>query len=103
MAVRQKQKVLDMAYKHFSEFGLPLDIDFKSYTTIVGAKEAIHPMSVKRSFKNWKYILHALRINHPELAAPKPEPEPVTPKAPKPKAAVKPAIKPAVIEDKDDE
>ena len=31
MAVRQKQKVLDMAYKHFSEFGLPLDIDFKSY------------------------------------------------------------------------
>ena len=60
-------------------------------------------MSVKRSFKNWKYILYALRVNYPELRAPKPEP--VTPKAPKPKAkaAVKPAIKPAVIEDKDDE
>ena len=106
MAFRQKQAVLDLAVKHFKEFGLPLDIDFKSYTTIVGPKEAIHAISVKRSFKGWKYLVHAVRLKHPELAEkPKPEPKPVTPKVPKPapKAAVKPAVKPAVKEDKDDE
>ena len=105
MAMRQKQAVLDLALKHFEEFGLPLDIDFKTYTTIVGPREAIHAMSVKRSFKAWKYLTHALRINYPELSAPKPEPKPepkpVTPPAPKqtPKASVKPAPKQAVKKD----
>ena len=108
MAMRQKQAVLNLALKHFEEFGLPLDIDFKTYTAIVGPREAIHAMSVKRSFKAWKYLLHAVNINLRQQApkpepkvVPKPEPKPVTPKAPKPapKAAVKPAIKPAVKKD----
>ena len=115
MAMRQKRAVLDLALKHFEEFGLPLDIDFKTYTTIVGSREAIHIISVKRSFKAWKYLLHAINLNL-RLRAPKPEPEvvpepgptpepkSVTPKAPKPaiKAAVRPAIKPAVREAKDE-
>ena len=110
MAVRQKQAVLDLVIKHFKEFGLPLDIDFKTYTTIVGAKDAIHAVSVKRSFKAWKYLTHAVRIKCPELKekpepvvvpTPKAEPKSVTPKVPKPapKVAVKPAIKPAVKKD----
>jgi len=107
MAMRQKQAVLNLALKHFEEFGLPLDIDFKTYTAIVGPREAIHAMSVKRSFKAWKYLLHAVNINlrqqapKPEPSVPLEEPKPVTPKAPKPapKAAVKPAIKPAVKKD----
>jgi len=112
MAMRQKQAVLNLALKHFKEFGLPLDIDFKTYTTIVGPREAIHAMSVKRSFKAWKYLLHAVNITLRQQApkpqpkvvpAPEPTPElkPVTPKVPKPapKAAVKPAIKPAVKKD----
>ena len=110
MAMRQKQAVLNLALKHFEEFGLPLDIDFKTYTTIVGPREAIHAMSVKRSFKAWKYLLHAVNINLSQQApkpkpepkvVPAPEPKPVTPKVPKPapKAAVKPAIKPAVKKD----
>jgi hypothetical protein len=110
MAMRQKQAVLNLALKHFEEFGLPLDIDFKTYTAIVGPREAIHAMSVKRSFKAWKYLLHAVNINFSQQApkpkpepkvVPAPEPKPVTPKAPKPapKAAVKPAIKPAVKKD----
>ena len=69
---------------------------------IVGL-DACCVITVKRSFKAWKYLTHALRINYPELSAPKPEPKPVTPPAPKPKAAVKPAPKPAVKEEKDDE
>ena len=97
MAIRQKQTVLNIAIKHFKEFGLPLDIDFKSYTAIVGPREALHPISVKRSFKAWKYLTHAVRVQCPELVN-KPKPVPAPTKAPKPapKAAVKPAVRPAV-------
>ena len=101
MAVRQKQKVLDTAYTHFKEFGLPLDIEYKSYVNIVGPKEALHVISVKRSFKAWKYLLHALRIKHPDLREKPLDPKPTTPKpAPKPKAAPsKPAKAEAKSED----
>lgn len=84
MAVRQKQLVLDTAYKHFKEFELPLDIDYKSYMNIVGPKDAIHAISVKRSFKAWKYLTHALKLKHPELGK-KPEPAPAPKPAPEPK------------------
>ena len=104
MAIRQRQTVLNIAVKHFKEFGLPLDIDFKSYTAIVGPREALHPISVKRSFKAWKYLTHAVRVQCPELAD-KPAHKPAPSKAPKPapKAAVMPAARPAVIKYKDDE
>jgi len=99
MAIRQKQAVLDIVIKQFKEFGLPLDIDYKSYTTIVGPSEAIHPMSVKRSFKAWKYVTHAIRLKCPELAnKPEPIPEPVEPPKPAPKASGKPTAKTAVKE-----
>ena len=99
MAIRQKQVVLDIAIKHFTEFGLPLDIDYKSYTAIVGPREAIHPMSVKRSFKAWKYVTHAIRLKCPELAnKPEPIPEPVKPPKPASKASGKPTAKTAVKE-----
>ena len=84
MAVRQKQLVLDTAYKHFKEFGLPIDIEYKSYVSIVGPKEAIHAISVKRSFKAWKYLLHALKVAHPDLVK---QPEPVKAPPPAPKAS----------------
>jgi len=84
MAVRQKQLVLDTAYKHFKEFELPLDIDYKSYMNIVGPKDAIHAISVKRSFKAWKFLTHALKLKHPELGK-KPEPVPAPKPAPEPK------------------
>lgn len=84
MAVRQKQLVLDTAYKHFKEFELPLDIDYKSYVNIVGPKDAIHAISVKRSFKAWKFLTHALKLKHPELGK-KPEPAPAPKPAPEPK------------------
>jgi hypothetical protein len=84
MAVRQKQLVLDIAYKHFKEFELPLDIDYKSYMNIVGPKDAIHAISVKRSFKAWKFLTHALKLKHPELGK-KPEPAPAPKPAPEPK------------------
>ena len=75
MAVRVKKTVLETAYKHFKEFELPLDIDYKSYSLIIG-RGSIHPMTVKRSFKAWKYLTHALRVKYPELSVPKPAPKP---------------------------
>ena len=102
MAVRQKQLVLDTAYKHFKEFELPLDIDYKSYMNIVGPKEAIHAISVKRSFKAWKYLTHALKLKHPDLGK-KPEPAPAPKPAPKAKVAPKPSSKAAPAEKKSED
>ena len=99
MTMRHKKTVLDIAIKQFKEFGLPLDIDYKSYTSIVGPTEAIDPVSIKRSFKAWKYITHAVRLQCPELAnKPEPIPEPVKPPKPAPKASGKPTAKTAVKE-----
>ena len=95
MAVRQKQKVLDIAHEHFKKHNLSLDVDYKTYMAKVGPAEALHAISVKRSFKAWKYLLHALKLKHPELMeAPKPKP------APKPKAA---PSKPAKAEEKSED
>ena len=102
MAVRQKQLVLDTAYKHFKEFELPLDIDYKSYMNIVGPKEAIHAISVKRSFKAWKYLTHALKLKHPDLGK-KPEPAPAPKPAPKAKETPKPSSKAAPAEEKSED
>ena len=84
MAVRQKQKVLDIACGHFKEHKLPLDIDYKTYMNKVGAADALHAISVKRSFKAWKYLLHALKVAHPDLVK---QPEPVKAPPPAPKAS----------------
>lgn len=102
MAVRQKQLVLDTAYKHFKEFELPLDIDYKSYVNIVGPKEAIHAISVKRSFKAWKYLTHALKLKHPDLGK-KPEPAPAPKPAPKAKVTPAPSSKAAPAEEKSED
>lgn len=82
MIIRQKQTVLKILHTQFTEFNLPLDIEYKSYANIVGAKEALHPISLKRSFKAWKYAIVALRKAYPELdqvqePAPMAKPEPV--------------------------
>ena len=90
MGLRAKRTVLEMASQHFKEFGLPLTIDHKDYVVAVGSKIAISAISVKRSFKKWSVLPHALRKHYPELVeAPKPAPAPAP--APKPAAAPKAA------------
>lgn len=86
MGLRAKQTVLQQAAQHFKEFKLPLTIEHKEYVAIVGSKMAINAVSVKRSFKKWSVLLHALKKHYPELVEqPKPAP------APKPAAAPKAA------------
>jgi len=88
MGLRAKKMVLEVAYEQFKEFDLPLTIEYKKYVEVVGAKMAISVPSVKRSFKKWSILLHALRKHYPDLVkAPKPAP------APKPAAA--PEVAPA--------
>lgn len=82
MAIRQKKKVLEILYTQFKEFELPLDIEHKSYVSIVGPRKSLNAISIKRSFKAWKYALLALRTQYPDLTK-KPEP-PAVKEAPKP-------------------
>ena len=76
MGVRAKTTVLATLEKHFLDFELPLDIDQKSYMSIVGT-QAVSVISIKRSFKAWKYAMVALRrrlrVVTPEI---KPAPQP---------------------------
>ena len=103
MAVRQKQKVLDIAYEQFKVHGLPLTIDYKEYARIVGSQDALHAISVKRSFKAWKYLLHALKVKHPDLGK-KAEPAPAPKPAPKAKVApTAPSSKAAPAEEKSED
>ena len=102
MAVRQKQKVLDIAYAQFKKHGLALDIDYKEYARVVGSQDALHAISVKRSFKAWKYLVHALKVKHPDLGK-KPEPAPAPKAAPKAKEAPKPSSKAAPAEEKSED
>ena len=104
MGVRAKQSILDKTAKHFKDFDLPLDIDHKSYVTIVGAKVATSAIEVKRSFKAWKYLLHAIRKNQPRIVkAPTPAPAPAPKKEPTPKAKPIPKAKPAPAAKKSDD
>lgn len=106
MGVRAKQSILDKTAKHFKDFDLPLDIDHKSYVTIVGAKVATSAIEVKRSFKAWKYLLHAIRKNQPRIVkapTPAPAPAPAPKKEPTPKAKPIPKAKPAPAAKKSDD
>ena len=85
MGVRHKQTIVNTLYKHFKEFELPVDIEYKSYVQIVGVREAVSPVAIKRSFKAWKYALKALTNNYPDILK-KPEPviQPTLVKKPEP-------------------
>lgn len=90
MYIRQKTKVLDELSQQFKEFNIPLDIEYKSYASMVGPRKALSVIGVKRSFKQWKYLLIALGKHCPELKAPKATP---VKEVPKPKEAPKPEVK----------
>ena len=96
----KKAQVLDKVVKHFTEFKLPLDIEYKAYVAIVG-RDSISPATLKRNFKQWKYILRHLSLHYPELSQKpvvKPAVKPVQASTPKP--SPKPAVKPAVKKEK---
>lgn len=92
MGLRAKRTVLEIASQQFKEFRLPLTIDHKDYVAAVGPKMAISATSVKRSFKKWNVLLHALRKHYPELVEP-PKPVPVPKPAAAPKAASAKSVK----------
>lgn len=64
--------------RQFQEWGLPLDIDYKSYCGIVDFP--VTPRAIQKSFYNWKTCLRSLRIETPKAA-----PAPAAPKKEAPK------------------
>ena len=92
MGLRAKQTVLQQAAQQFKEFNLPLTIEHKEYVSIVGPTMAVNAISVKRSFKKWSILLHALRKHYPELAE---QPKPTSAPKPAPKPAAAPKAAPA--------
>lgn len=90
MGIRNRRAVLEIAVQHFTEFKIPLNVDYKEYVAIVGKQMALKTTSVKRSFKRWPILLKAVGKAMPP-APPKPAPKPAAKPAPEVKAPAKPA------------
>jgi len=110
---RQKQKAVKDLSFYFAEKG-----KFLSQKEYIDAEDKPIAFShIRRIFRSYSRLLEMLKKQQPELidmvekkVAPKPapapaapKPAPVAPSQPKPVASVKPAVKPAVKVDKDDE
>ncbi len=96
MAIRQKQIIREILRSQFTDHNLSLQISQKEYNSLLG-QAAVHPLSIKKSFKTWKMAMHSLRTVYSQKPEPKPEPvvkKPTVKPAPKPKAPPAPS-KPA--------
>lgn len=71
MASRNRlRKVVSAQLKEqFEDWGLPRDIDYKTYCKIVD--KPVTPLAIKKSFYNWKTAVHGLRLPE-ETASPEP-------------------------------
>lgn len=84
---RLKQDVLRTLTQQFKDWGLPRDIDYKSYCGIVDAP--VVPRAIQKSYYNWKTAVHAVHLNNPAGFEQAPPPPPPPPKPAPKKAAVK--------------
>ena len=78
---RLRQDVTKTLTQQFKDWGLPKDIEYKSYCDIVDAP--ITPKAIQKSYYNWKTAVHSVSLTSPEVFnAPPPPPPP--PPAPEP-------------------
>ena len=75
---RLRQSVSNKLAAQFKDWGLPKDIDYKSYCSIVD--KPVTPKEIQKSFYNWKTCLRSLKIETPKAA-----PAPAAPKKEAPK------------------
>lgn len=57
---RLRQLVSQTLNTQFREWGLPLDIDYKTYTQLVD--KPVTPHMVQKSFYNWRTAVHSVRL-----------------------------------------
>jgi hypothetical protein len=79
---RLRQAVSQKLAEQFKEWGLPKDIDYKSYCGIVD--KPVTPKEVQKSFYNWRTAVHSVHIIDKTVFAPKPAAAPKK-EAPAPK------------------
>lgn len=89
---RLRQQAAQILNRQFREWGLPLDIDYKTYTTIVD--RPITPHHIKKSFYNWRTAVHSVRLTgyQEPTYTPEPAPEPVKPASAEAKPVVDDAL-----------
>jgi hypothetical protein len=66
---RLRQSVSKKLVEQFKDWGLPEDIDYKSYCGIVDMP--VTPKEIQKSFYNWKTAVHSVRIVDSSVFAPK--------------------------------
>jgi hypothetical protein len=71
---RLRQSVSKKLVEQFKDWGLPEDIDYKSYCGIVDTP--VTPKEIQKSFYNWKTAVHSVRIVDSSVFAPKPKAAP---------------------------
>jgi hypothetical protein len=66
---RLRQSVSKKLVEQFKDWGLPENIDYKSYCGIVDTP--VTPKEIQKSFYNWKTAVHSVRIVDSSVFAPK--------------------------------
>ena len=94
---RLRQSVSKKLAMQFKEWGLPKDIDYKSYCSIVDAP--VTPKEIQKSFYNWRTSVHSVHLLDSTIFAPKPKAAPKK-EEPKKEAPKEPAKK---VESKKDD
>ena len=92
---RLRKEVNKILVSQFKDWGLPADIDYKSYCGIVD--KPVIPKAIQKSFYNWKTAVLSVKLSNPEVFEKKPAPKPAAaPKAApaKPAPAPKPKAEP---------
>jgi len=67
---RLRQSVSNKLAAQFKDWGLPKDIDYKSYCSIVD--KPVTPKEIQKSFYNWRTAVHSEQIVDKTVFAPKP-------------------------------
>lgn len=71
---RLRKEVSKVLLTQFQEWGLPLDIEYRSYIQIVD--KPVTPHHIQKSFYNWRTAVHSVRLAGYTGPAPEPVPEP---------------------------
>lgn len=87
---RLRQDINKILVEQFRDWGLPRDIEYKSYCSIVD--KPVVPRAIQKSFYNWNTAVHSVAMSNPEIfqkaaPAPKAEPKPAAVKSEPAKAA----------------
>ena len=71
---RLRQSVSKKLAAQFKDWGLPKEIDYKSYCGIVD--KPVTPKEIQKSFYNWRTAVHSVQTVDKTVFAPKPKAAP---------------------------